>query len=163
MERLDCLSSSPRFARPEYYGKRRYSLGRMDGGSCNICRAGRAGHQQAIRFIPEMRMTVGVVYVLDNFGRIEQDHDVVCENTDSVSAELFFRKQDRTGFRHAQRRAHDRHIYTAGVRPASEISRLFVLGFPPILKYVLKLVLKTLLQNLASAQPGFLLRLEYPR
>ena len=90
MERLDCLSSSLRLARPEYDGKRRYSLGRMDGGSRNICRAGRARHQQAIRFIPEMRMTVRIVYVL-------------------------------------------------------------------------KLVLRTLLQNFASAQPGFLLRLEYPR
>jgi hypothetical protein len=108
-------------------------------------------------------MTVRIVYVLDNFGGVEQDHDVVCENTDSVNAELFFRKQDRTGFRHAQRRAHDRHIDTAGVRPASEIFRLFVMGFPPILNYVLKLGLKTSLQNLASAQPGFLLRLEYPR
>ena len=36
-------------------------------------------------------------------------------------------------------------------------------GFPPTLKNILKLVLKTSLQNLASARPGFLLRLEYPR
>lgn len=46
-------------------------------------------------------MTVSVVDVLHNFRGIEQNHDVVRENTDSVNMELFFRKQDRTGFRHA--------------------------------------------------------------
>ncbi len=37
----------------------------------------------------EMGMSVGVVDVLDNFRGIEQDHDIVRENTDSVDAELF--------------------------------------------------------------------------
>ena len=46
-------------------------------------------------------MTVGVMNVLYNFCGIEQDHDVVRENTDSVNAELLSREQDRTGFRHA--------------------------------------------------------------
>ena len=44
-------------------------------------------------------MTVSVVDVLHNFRGIEQNHDVVRESTDSVNMELFFRKQDRTGFR----------------------------------------------------------------
>ena len=46
-------------------------------------------------------MTVRIVYVLYNVRRIEQDHDVVLENADSINAELFLREQDRTGFGHA--------------------------------------------------------------
>jgi hypothetical protein len=60
----------------------------MDRGTRNISRTGRSGHQQAVCFVPEMRMTVRVVYVLYDFSGIEQDHDVVREDTDSVDAEL---------------------------------------------------------------------------
>ncbi len=35
-------------------------------------------------------MTVRVVYVLYNFCRIEQDHDVVRQKANSIDAELFF-------------------------------------------------------------------------
>jgi hypothetical protein len=76
-------------ARPEYYGKRHYSLGRMDGGSRNICGAGRSGHQQAVCSIPEMGMSVRIVDVLYNFRGVEQDHDVVREDANGVDAELF--------------------------------------------------------------------------
>ena len=62
----------------------------MDSDSSNICRAGRSGHQQAVCFVLEMRVTIGVVYVLYNFGRIEQDHNVVRQKTDRIDAELFF-------------------------------------------------------------------------
>ena len=86
---LDCLRSSLRRARPEYNCKRHHSLGRMDGGSRNIRGAGRSGHQQAVRFVLEMGMTVRIVNVLYNFRGVEQDHDVVRENTDSIDAELF--------------------------------------------------------------------------
>src|SRR6266853_4215049 len=75
-----------------------------------------------------MRVTIGVVYVLYNFGGIEQDHNVVRQKTNSVDAELFFGKQDRTGFGHAERRAYDRNVNAAGVRPAGEVFGLAVTG-----------------------------------
>jgi len=49
----------------------------MDSGPRDICRAGRSGHQQAVRLVPEMGMAVRIVYVLDDFGGIKQDHDIV--------------------------------------------------------------------------------------
>src|SRR6266481_8782031 len=118
----------PVFAGPENNGKCCHSLSWMDGGSRNVCGAGRSGHQQAVRFVQKMWMSVGVVYVLYNFRGIEQDHDVVREDTDSVDAELFFGKQDRTRFRNAQGRANDRKVNAAGIGPAGEVFRLSVAG-----------------------------------
>ena len=86
---LDGLRSFGLRARPEYNGKRHYSLSRMDSDSSNICRAGRSGHQQAVCLIMEMGMTVRIVDVLYNFRGVEQDHDGVRENPNSVDAELF--------------------------------------------------------------------------
>jgi hypothetical protein len=67
----------------------------MDSDSPDICRARRSGHQQAVCFIQEMEMSVRIVYVLDNFCGIEQDHNVVSQKADGIDAEFFFRKQDR--------------------------------------------------------------------
>ena len=69
-------------------------------------------------------MAIRIVYVLYNFGRIEQDHNVVRQKADSTDAELFFREQGRTGFGHAKGRTHNRNVDTAGVDQRAKSSGL---------------------------------------
>src|SRR5260370_31840608 len=98
----------------------------MDSDSSDICRAGGSGHQQAVCFVQEMGVSVRIVYVLYDFGGIEQDHNVVRQKTDSIDPELFFRKRDRTGFGHAEPSGYHRNVNTAGVRPTGEVFALAV-------------------------------------
>ena len=78
------------YARPKYDGKRHYSLSRMNRNSADVCRPGRAGHQQAVGLVLKMGMPVGIVDVLHNFRGIEQDHNVVGQKNNRVDAKFLF-------------------------------------------------------------------------
>jgi hypothetical protein len=59
----------------------------------DISRAGRPGHQHRVLAFLKRRVLIGVVNVLNDVLRIEQNHDIVCQKANRVDLKFGFGEQ----------------------------------------------------------------------
>ena len=79
--------------RPQNDSQSRHTLRGMHRVSRDIRRTGRTRHQHSIFALSESRVLIGIVNVLNDLIRVEQNHYIVRKKTDGVYAKLVFREQ----------------------------------------------------------------------